>query len=107
MPPFNPPAWTYSEGGLWPWYYYIYHDILGLEKPLTAFFGDWAMGSPILWVLAGVIMAGFAAGLIYGMVKARTFVPWKAAALAPIALGLVLWGHTIERIIHYAGVGVK
>jgi hypothetical protein len=74
---------------------------------LTAYFGDWAMGSPMLWALAGVIMAGFAAGLIYGMVRARTFVPWKAAALAPIALGLVLWGHTIERIIHYAGVGVK
>jgi len=108
MPLFNPPAWTYSEGGLWPWYYYIYHDLLGLDKPLTAFFGDWAMGAPLLWILGGVVLVGFMAGFLYATVKARSWKWWKVLAFAPGALCVGLWAHTLERILHYTLIaGVK
>jgi hypothetical protein len=107
MPPFNPPAWTYTEGGLWPQYYYLYHDLLGLENPFTFYMGHFAAGFPWAWALIGLLLVGFSAGLIYGMVKTRSFNPKYAAMLAPAAVGLGLWGHTIERLIHYGGVGVK
>jgi hypothetical protein len=112
MPPFNPPAWTYSEGPLWPYYEYIYHTLylwgwLPENQPFTYFMGQFAQGFPWAWILIGLVLMAFSAGLIYGMVKTRSFNPKYAMMLAPSAIGLVLWGHTIERIIHYAGVGVK
>lgn len=104
LPQFDPPAWTYTEGGLWPWYYYTYHDLLGLNQPLTAFFSEWMLGAPLLSIVVGVLLAGSAGGLVC----TRRWGRRRFWGLVPLLLALCLWGHTAERILHYATVtGVR
>lgn len=94
LPPYNPPGWTYSEGGLWPQYYYLYNDLLGLPEPLTFYLRTSFEHFPAQWYVGGLTLLLVMAILALAFYCGRR---WSIAWMFPFAGLFTLVGHVLVK----------